>query len=220
MNIPLAKTVLKAATYRLLLLLQKDYTHLIDGAGFAHGAAGVLYALVISYNVTDNPAFSKRIKEFIERIDSETIIKESNMTWCRGIPGILMVLSEIKKLYSDGDIIFLFNKLKHILTQYELLLKVNGVSLCHGLAGNLCMLRKLAQNNDYQETKQLGHMNSIFIKNLNIKDLSKEKPLGQTTKLYNFSVEGFMLGTSGALYEALAIVNDKIPNTLMLEFFH
>lgn len=212
-KIPLIKPLICNCSERMYNLIKTENGS-IDGNGIAHGVSGILYGLTIAYKVTSNKKYKAILENLMLRmnkIDSDSL----NAGWCRGIPGILVAISEVKKLNNTDSSEKLLIKYSKLLENEVNLLNVNGLSLCHGLSGNLCVIRKLISNNDlkikFEDVKKIENM---FIE---ITQKTNEMPIGQTLKFHQHNVEGLMLGGSGILYELLAVEEKNLPNILMLE---
>lgn len=212
-KIPLIKPLICICSDRMFKLIKIDNNN-IDGNGIAHGVSGVSYGFAIAYKVTKNNKYKPILDNLmlkINNVDNDSL----NASWCRGIPGILVAISEIKKLYNNDSSKKLLTKYSKLLENEVDLLNVNGLSLCHGLSGNLCVIRKLKSNNDLKvKFEDVKRLENIFIKTT---QETHEMPIGQTLKFYQHNVEGLMLGGSGIVYELLAVEEKNLPNILMLE---
>ena len=195
------KKVLEVAGERFKILLSKGNLN-IDGIGIAHGVFGLIYALLELENVFPTEYNKQTIVNLVENIsDSEIMKLQETTTWCRGIVGILPILSRLskEKLYEfpkgilDND--FLCS---------------NGSSLCHGIAGNLLTLQFLGNKtllSKFSATIQTNLINQVK---------SGQFKLNQKVPLYQNAISGLMLGETGVVYCLLNSVFSDFGNVLYL----
>ena len=210
--------------------IEQAYSNL---TGFSHGAAGIVYALLKLYQITDNKkyldiaeqgiyyedqwydAYLKNWPDFRnihEKQQSNTSFSYAD-AWCHGSPGIILsrlLYYEISNDKKNLDMIFavldnILNKVKN-----EKYLRSNNFSLCHGIAGNC---------------EALIYGNCLFGKNI-YKDIVINAALyGITTykevelwpcgnQLNEAQTPGLMLGLSGIGYFYLRLYDDKTPSIL------
>lgn len=199
--VPSLKKVLEVAGERFKILLSKGNLN-IDGIGIAHGVFGLIYALLELENVFPTEYNKQTIVNLVENIsDSEIMKLQETTTWCRGIVGILPILSRLskEKLYEfpkgilDND--FLCS---------------NGSSLCHGIAGNLLTLQFLGNKallSKFSATIQTNLINQVK---------SGQFKLNQKVPLYQNAISGLMLGETGVVYCLLNSVFSDFGNVLYL----
>ncbi|WP_235601279.1 lanthionine synthetase LanC family protein [Tissierella sp. P1] len=191
--------------------------------GFAHGLAGISYALGKLYRLTnyknhisiienlikiENNYYSDNIENWIDlRSEEVTSLDTSPIHWCHGATGI--GLSRLK----GKDIIDTSNDMAKALRAVE----KNGLyrdsdCLCHGNLGNIELLLEV-----YKENGDLNLYNKAIVR-------ANEIIENQYTNGYingigqEFDSSGFMLGLSGIGYEMLRISDpSKYPSVLLLE---
>lgn len=191
--------------------------------GFAHGLAGISYALGKLYRLTnyknhisiienlikiENNYYSDNIENWIDlRSEEVTSLDTSPIHWCHGATGI--GLSRLK----GKDIIDTSNDMAKALRAVE----KNGLyrdsdCLCHGNLGNIELLLEV-----YKENGDLNLYNKAIAR-------ANEIIENQYTNGYingigqEFDSSGFMLGLSGIGYEMLRISDpSKYPSVLLLE---
>lgn len=192
-NLPITILVLNKCVDRFMNLLNSASLN-IDGIGLAHGIGGLLYALLELKEIFGSSKFTNVINSLLNTTDKDDIdILCNTPTWCRGVIGIYPIW---KKLHHEGLLDYSIDFLSLDVTT------ANGNSLCHGIAGNLLMLKFLKEEDFFYE-EILLMQNELF---KNVK--SKQFNLNQTMKLYQSSIAGLMLGEAGIIYGLLSTVNN------------
>ena len=185
----------------------------INQIGFAHGITGISLSLAKIYEVSKDKKLLRIINRLILRENkyiSEVGIDNIAATWCKGITGIILGRNlifeslqntlEIEEFKSD---ILCFNEdyIKNILINNDVNNK--NFSLCHGLFGNIEILKKLNYMNEIEKILNINYFKSfndlVWVKGLNV------------------SVDTFMIGNSGIAYVLLEIYNKSIPSILSLD---
>lgn len=188
----------------------------IDIVGFAHGMSGVSMVLVEAYNYTRQEKFLIAANKLLKK---EEIISSENMSWCRGIGGILLARGNIlNTIDSDNPIYALVEKQFHVYLHQLLncsVEKTKNLCLCHGLYGDYEILNCIYnQNNNIltiDERDMLHHkLDSIAI------DLIQVTP-DRLWLNFDYNLDTFMLGTSGIGYCLLRLYNNVYPSILNLE---
>lgn len=181
--------------------------------GFAHGITGVAVSLSMIYKVTEDTRILHCINTIIEKENKFLLdIGISNIpdTWCRGMTGIILGRELIyKNLCNNTNISRLKNSIMTFNEKYlENILRNSGFNnknycLCHGIFGNLEILRKINHNGKYNKILYKKYFNSF-------KDLKWIKEL-------NVPIDTFMMGNSGIAYVLLELSNKSIPSILSLD---
>lgn len=189
--------------------------------GFAHGNAGIIYALsrylnVFKYSNSKDEIINviKKALKFEHLRFHNNHYYDSRITekgtipyaWCHGIPGIELSSLELLNLG-------LMNKSKIISSTNDILKNGFGKNtcLCHGDIGNLIILQQIsntidASNNIVKEVLQK-------IRNIDISNISIFTSGFKT----DFLVPELMTGVGGIAYGLMYLNSDNLPNILKLE---
>ncbi len=186
--------------------------------GLAHGYSGKALALASIEKVDGKGLYIKDIFKLLveERKYIDDNKKEVDVTWCRGLSGIILSRIEIKKCLNDLNILELIDSDIHYYLEILLKTPVNyakSLCLCHGIYGNLDVLRVISNldflNQDEEEKiqKRLSYITKF---------IGKEELLDMGIK-NNLQLQTFMLGSSGVGYALLRAHNEKYPSILNLD---
>lgn len=206
-----------------LNLIIKHFRKLLDGnhdickeSGLAHGLSGIILALMRSYEVTKDSYFLDRAKIYLYK--EEKIIDKSNISWCRGLIGIVLSRKEILTNIDECNELY-----PELIRQFHLYLKIvlevectrnENLCLCHGHFGKVDVLNNIYVTGDEILTKnEKKEIAAILSEVNNVLSISKED-LWMT---FDFPLETFMLGKSGIAYTMLRMNNTNFPSILSLE---
>ncbi len=193
--------------------------------GFAHGNAGILYALskyyeLFGYTKKDIMFLNSIIKYnnnyFFESYQGWRDLRYSDFlitspSWCHGSSGILNAYLEIENLLPiNFDINW--NKIKGTILKegFE-----HSHCLCHGMLGNLETLMAIGY-------KTKNHNLITLTKNKIVFEIYKKDTTGELNwktgfKNGKFSLNGLFLGNSGIAYNILKLLFDyNMPSILLL----
>jgi type 2 lantibiotic biosynthesis protein LanM len=213
--------------------IEEVYSNL---TGFSHGVAGIVYALLKLYQITDNKEYLNIAEQGISYEDQwyNTYLKnwpdfrnikeqqqQSNRSfsyadaWCHGSPGIILSRLLYYEISNDKNYLDtisavldnISNKMKN-----EKYLQSNNFSLCHGIAGNC---------------EALIYGNCLLGKNVYMDIVINAALYGITTykeielwpcgnQLVEAQTPGLMVGLSGIGYFYLRLYNHKIPSILAI----
>jgi type 2 lantibiotic biosynthesis protein LanM len=200
-------------------------------AGFAHGAAGIAWALLnlsaltgeerfrttaMSAVAYERSLFSSKAGNWVDLRQSETSAEvgknsqETFMTaWCHGAPGIGLARIRSLRYLDDAE----------VRAEIDMALKTtlahgfgDNHSLCHGDLGNLELLLQASQTFDDSQWKTIVDARAVAI----LEDIQKQGylcgvPLGVETP-------GLMTGLAGIGYGLLRLMEpSRVPSVLVLE---
>lgn len=194
--------------------------------GFAHGAAGIMYALTELYRVHPRgdipPCIHKALlfekSQYVPSVgnwkDNRRGVPSSHyMTaWCNGASGIMLSRLKMKSTFSEPIAslldIDILNSLKVTLSTF-----FKSDCLCHGNLGNYEILKEyLREHNDDCTVGQVDQFLYYVLQSMeNGKGLDDQPPL------YGYRHPGFMTGLAGIGYALLRVSNESLPNILALE---
>ncbi|GAB4239060.1 MAG: type 2 lanthipeptide synthetase LanM family protein [Stanieria sp.] len=200
-------------------------------SGFAHGVAGIAWALLELSAITGEERFRKVALEGIAyerslflpqmgnwldlRNFSETVLSDkTNQTkcmnaWCHGAPGIGLARLCSLPYIDDGEI---RKEIKTALT--TTLTRGFGYnhSLCHGDLGNLELLLQASQIlDDSQWQTQVDQFAAMILESIDKYGWLCGVPLGVETP-------GLMTGLAGIGYQLMRLAKpEKVPSVLVLE---
>ncbi|MDQ6815724.1 MAG: hypothetical protein M3040_18490 [Bacteroidota bacterium] len=195
--------------------------------GYAHGAAGFAHAFTELYNVTEDEAYLKIVRDIVAYEDGHFNSSQQNwpdfrkyetayapaqsteqvcgVAWCHGAPGI--GLSRLRSYQITHDVSFIRDVDIAVQTTIKAATAdlLGNYSLCHGLFGNaellLCAADVFQRAELRQQAEQLGEecFNRFILKQLPL-------PNGLQTLS---DTPDFMLGSSGIGYFFLRLVDPK-----------
>jgi lantibiotic biosynthesis protein len=211
--------------------IERGYSNL---TGFSHGAAGIVYALLKIYQITDNRKYFDIAEKGISYEDQwynksfknwpdfrDTNEKQSSTSfsygdaWCHGSPGIILsrlLYYEISKDKQYLDIILpvlnnISNKMKN-----KKYLQNKNFSLCHGIGGNCEALiygNYLVGKDSFMDTVMNAGLYGITTYHE-----IQTWPCGN--QLVGAQTPGLMLGLSGIGYYYLRLYDAKTPSILAI----
>ena len=207
-NLPIIPLAIDAYAKKLEEMIEAGPEALeLDGAGIAHGTAGVMYALILLREYEGETSSDGHCFELIKKIADMTDEKDisalaGDVRWCRGISGATPIFEKLNEMkITDIDLSALHENFEN----------TNGMPLCHGLAGVMASLRYANRTEEYEqllEPFQASCMESLK---------TGEFRLRQNMRLYPNAIEGLMMGESGVVYELMASVKRDLPNILYFD---
>lgn len=187
----------------------------LNKIGLAHGISGYCFALNMIYLVKKDDSYLKLANELLRKenkIYLTNIEKEEiKASWCNGETGMLLVRHELLKSKFNKNILNNMFDLVQRITKNGFL-KMNSMCLCHGIYGNIEVLKKVVS--DIDELEKIVEFDDIqnIEKNL-INDLN-DINLGFKN---NFIIDTFMIGSSGIAYAKLRDLYPDLPSILYLD---
>ena len=195
--------------------LLKDYisNNEIGQLGLAHGLSGFAYAFTMMYRITNNKYYLEiarllLIKEdaLYEKIDVEKV------SWCKGETGMCIARLKYLEVQPSQELLEKFFIYYRSLTSKGLT-QVKNACLCHGIYGNIEVIRKINQMNvlgDEEKNKclDLEEFERSLFENRNELYLGFSK---------DFKTDVFMTGFSGIFYSILREEEKTLPSILFLE---
>lgn len=193
--------------------------------GFSHGYSGFSLALFMAADILKNEDYYKLAIDIIMKEDSLYNYDAKNWIdlrsdnksclnyWCHGAPGILLARSKMTKFVKDEDKKIITNRIPEALEMFleSGFNKKDNHSLCHGLLGNIDILRVIL---DELNLSKLNYKYDELFK----KSLAYMSDDGVKYGLYNaLGMVGFMTGISGIGYSILRGKNSKLPSVLALD---
>lgn len=118
------KKALKSTEYSLMnseKLLRSDL-------GFSHGNSGLIYGLLRSYEITNNPLVLKLVDKIIKHDDERISFENSDYSLSHGLLGILLS----RALYKKYKLNYSIKKLTYFIKENY---NFNNHSLCNGASG-------------------------------------------------------------------------------------
>lgn len=194
--------------------------------GFAHGAAGIMYALTELYRASPRddipPCIHKALlfekSQYVPSVgnwkDNRRGVPASHyMTaWCNGASGIMLSRLKMKSVFSepidsllDIDI---HNSLRCILSTF-----FKSDCLCHGNLGNYEILKEYLRVYNDDSVKVQADQFLYYV----LQSMENEKETDDQPPLYGYRHPGFMTGIAGIGYALLRVSNESLPNILALE---
>lgn len=183
--------------------------------GYAHGITGVSLILSEIYHVFPDKELKVIINKLVLR---ENILIESmgieNLpnTWCRGTSGILLgrkLISENILVHDKENREMIQNILKFqdvLLSDKSIkkMLSIENLCVCHGVYGNIEILKKLGEWTKYEEYICTTRFN-------------KFEDINWLNRKVDVPIQSFMLGNLGIAYVLLELVSNSIPCFLTLD---
>lgn len=202
---------------------QKQLRHM---TGFAHGYAGISTALMMAGKLTAKDAYFDAGMDLVRREDAlydadlgawKIPDREGSVmnAWCYGAPGLLVARMLALRCGRASDRALLEQDLAIALelTKRELKKDLWLPILCHGLPGNLEILRWYARETGDTSLEPIVAEGDVRL----LQHIQKEGLLCElSAKVLNIS---FMAGLSGLGYYLLEMTNPNIPSVLALELF-
>ena len=177
--------------------------------GFAHGAAGIAWALLQLGELTERETFYQAGVAAIADERNKIFGDTKNPIWCNGISGIGLARLAALKYINDSQI------RDEIQNALDITLERGwgmNHSLCHGDLGNLDLL--LQARTILKDAKFEGQINRIAAMILE----SSQKNGWLCGTLLGVETPGLMIGLAGIGYGLLRIAQPhRVPSVLILE---
>lgn len=185
----------------------------VSQIGLAHGLSGFAYAFTMMYRITNNEYYLETAKQLLIREDAlyenESVAKVS---WCKGETGMCIARLKYLEVHQCQELLDKFLIYYDVLTSKGLT-QVKNACLCHGIYGNVEVIRKINQANILNEDAQN--------KCPNLEDFERSL-FEKRNDLYlgfskDFKTDIFMTGLSGIFYSILREEEKALPSILFLE---
>ena len=195
----------KYSEYLLNYLNKND----INGIGLAHGISGYVLALIMIYRTNHEELYLELANKLIRKEDEIYLKnqseKENKTSWCNGETGMLIANHELLKIkYDKNRLAKIYDLIKAIIDKG--LYNMNNMCLCHGIYGNIEVVKKVLSEID--DVKYEIELDKISLYDL------KDIQLGLKN---NFQIDTFMIGTSGIAYSELRNKYNYLPSILYLD---
>ena len=179
-----------------------------DDISFSHGELGRCAALISLYAFNSSENVLNHIDDKINIVKANISQFQDNQSWCRGYIGYYLLLYKMceQKLDLDGKFDLELEKLT--ISDIDKLLNLKNESLCHGISGNILILKKISKflSSDVREYCYKYVFNSL------------SDPFAiRWTRGSDYLLESFMIGISGTLYALKLVEKDNFPLILLLE---
>lgn len=177
--------------------------------GFSHGYLGAALVFYRLWNITDNVRYRESAEQYYSYFESsyenkkETL--DSNLSWCRGLLGVLIGQLEIYQITKDMKHLEIINELEAIIFEMN---KLNDDGLCHG---NISYSEFFIKKYEYFDSKKdLAHAQDIV---QNILNAAQEG--FKLRKTDGFQSLGLFTGLSGIGYQLLRVNNPNKINSIL-----
>lgn len=181
--------------------------------GFGHGLSGFIWMIlsfkgqISSFDMAD--LIEKYVIPYVLKlhnlINTNCMKEVSNLSWCRGLTGIYRVCFqiEVENILEEES----SNVLKYIIRYLEDTIKEmwysqKNMNLCHGILGNLMLLKGTVLYDDLN--RKIPRLSSITE---DIDWFDGNKGIG---------FDHFMLGNYGVAYGLLSLLDNHLPNILTM----
>lgn len=194
-------------------------------SGFSHGYSGFALALLMAGSVLKNEKYYNLAIELISRedllyrediknwIDLRNNNKEALNYWCHGAPGILLARVKMMEYMRKEDRKLVKSKVTEALEQFiqNGFDRSNNHSLCHGIIGNIDILKTISETiNDIELKETCKNLFNDFLEYIECD--------GIKYGLYGtLGMVSFMTGISGIGYGILRQINPKLPSVLAID---
>lgn len=218
-------TILAAMEKYLDLLVERlDCSEQLTG--FAHGLAGMSVALLLSRKYFSDKYYAYGMKcleeenkyfsqEHSNWKDKRKLEEEPKLYWCYGATGILASRLMVLDVVRPEDVSIIENDIKRCitaLTSFQFDGKNMKYNLCHGILGNLDVLRSYVNRykEDTKTADYLKEQDRILLEHLQKNQYVSDIPMGIVNT-------DFMLGISGLLYYLMRCNHTELNSFLLLE---
>lgn len=181
--------------------------------GLAHGLSGYAYAFIMMYRITNNRYYLEKARQLLVK---EDILYENinieKVSWCKGETGMCIARLKYMEVQPSQEL------MNRFLVYYRTLIsrgltQVKNACLCHGIYGNIEVIRRIKQMDIFSEEEK-----NIF---LNLEDFECSM-FKNRNDLYlgfcrGFKTDIFMTGLSGIFYSILREDEKTLPSILFLE---
>lgn len=183
--------------------------------GYAHGITGMSLILSEIYRIFPDSKLKVIINELVlkENILIESIgVENLPNTWCRGTSGILLgrklisenILVDDKESNEMRQNILKFQDVLLSHKSIKKMLSIDNLCICHGVYGNIEILKRLGEWKKYKEY--------IYATRFN-----KFEDINWLNGKVDVPIQSFMLGNLGIVYVLLELVSNSIPCFLTLD---
>lgn len=185
----------------------------IKQLGLAHGLSGFAYAFTMMYHITNNKHYLETAKQLL--IKEDALYEDANVakvSWCKGETGMCIARLKYLEVEPSQKLLDKFLIYYSVLTSKGLT-QVKNTCLCHGIFGNIEVVRKINQTNVLSDEVKNKCPNleeyecSLFEKR-------NDLYLGYSK---DFKTDIFMTGLSGIFYSILREEKKTLPSILFLE---
>lgn len=185
----------------------------VNQIGLAHGLSGFAYAFTMLYRITNNEYYLETAKQLLVK---EDVLYENKgakkVSWCKGETGMCIARLRYLELCPCQELLDKFLIYYNILTSKGLT-QVKNTCLCHGIYGNIEVIRKIGQSSVLND--------GVKSKCLNLEDYERSLFEKQDDLYLGFSngfkTDIFMTGLSGIFYSILREEEKALPSILFLE---
>ncbi len=180
------------------LILQLTIDENINNAGFAHGYAGILYALIRANSLRENKTVETHISKLCQLFRS-TVSADLNSSWCNGTLGINQALKELLNYNSD-----MWNQYKlKFLTPNRICSE--NYCICHGKYGEVNTMIELLTDEEITAENYLSVTESLIQEPIMLKSAKNIYPPGMFT------------GLSGIGYQLLRMYDNSLFDILFFK---
>ncbi len=170
----------------------------INNAGFAHGYAGILYALIRANSLRENKTVETYISNLCQLFIS-TVSADLNSSWCNGTLGINKALKELLNYNSD-----MWNQYKlKFLTPNRICSE--NYCICHGKYGEVNTVIEMLTEEEITTEKYLSITESLIKEPIMLKSAKNIYPPGMFT------------GLSGIGYQLLRVYDNSLFDILFFK---
>ncbi|MER2039732.1 MAG: type 2 lanthipeptide synthetase LanM family protein [Solibacillus sp.] len=177
--------------------------------GFGHGYLSIALVFYRLWNITDNVRYCKSAEQYYSYFESsyeaEKESLESNLSWCRGLLGVLIGQLEIYQITKGEKHLKIINELEEIIFKMN---ELNDDGLCHG---NIAYSEFFVKKYEYFDSPtDFAHAKNI-VQNV----LNSAKEGFKLRKTDGFQSLGLFTGLSGIGYQLLRVNNPKKINSIL-----
>lgn len=185
----------------------------IKQLGLAHGLSGFAYAFTMMYRITEDKYYLEIARQLL--IKEDDLYENTNIekvSWCKGEAGMCIARLKYMEVQPNQDLLNKFLIYYRVLISRGLT-QVRNACLCHGIYGNIEVIRRIMQmdilsEKDKNQCPNLESFECSLFENRN--DLY----LGFCR---DFKTDIFMTGLSGIFYSILREDVTSLPSILFLE---
>lgn len=187
----------------------------INDIGYAHGLTGCAVILSEISRLFPDKKINSIIEELIDKenqLIEDLGIHNLPSTWCRGTSGLLLGRDTIYRniCFDNPECKELGEKLKRY--EYEMseeksiqkMLSMDNLCVCHGVYGNIEVLRYLKMYGEHKSQIYTSRFNSF-------------EEINWLNNVIDVPIHSFMLGNLGITYVLLGMVSDEVSSFLVLD---
>ncbi|MDD3416863.1 MAG: type 2 lanthipeptide synthetase LanM [Lachnospiraceae bacterium] len=185
----------------------------VNQIGLAHGLSGFAYAFTMMYRITDEEYYFEMAKQLLMREDTLYESKSiEKVSWCKGETGMCIARLKYLEVHPCQELLDKFIVYYSVLTSKGLT-QVRNACLCHGIYGNIEVIRRINQANILNDDAK---NNSLNLEDLEHSLFEKQNDL-YLGFCKDFETDIFMTGLSGIFYSILKEEEKALPSILFLE---